>query len=87
MSSTTIQDDLGYKRLLYERLDVREYWVVDAHKAEVFAFAIADGGSGRITRSQVLEGLEISTVEEALQRSQSEDDGAIARWLLQTFNG
>lgn len=87
ISSTTVQDDLGYKRLLYERLNVGEYWAVNAHTAEVFAFAIADGRSGRIARSQVLEGLEISTVEEALQRSQSEDDGAIARWLLKTFNG
>ena len=86
ISSTTIHDDLGRKRLLYERLGIKEYWVIDAYTAEVFAFAIADGRSGRITRSQVLEGLEMATVEEALQRSHTnEDDGAIARWLLQTF--
>ena len=86
ISSTTIHDDLGRKRLLYERLGIKEYWVIDAYTAEVFAFAIADGRSGRITRSQVLEGLEIAVVEEALQRSHTnEDDGAIARWLLQTF--
>jgi len=91
ISSTTIHDDLGHddlgrKRLLYERLGIREYWVIDAYTAEVFAFAIADGRSGRITRSQILEGLEIAIVVEALQRSHaSEDDGAIARWLLQTF--
>ena len=86
ISSTTIHDDLGRKRLLYERLGIKEYWVIDAYTAEVFAFAIADGHSGRITRSQVLEGLEMATVEEALQRSHAnEDDGAIARWLLQTF--
>ena len=86
ISSTTIHDDLGRKRLLYERLGIKEYWVIDAYTAEVFAFAIADGHSGRITRSQVLEGLEMATVEEALHRSHTnEDDGAIARWLLQTF--
>lgn len=86
ISSTTIHDDLGRKRLLYERLGIKEYWVIDAYTAEVFAFAIADARSGRITRSQVLEGLEIAVVEEALQRSHTnEDDGAIARWLLQTF--
>ena len=86
ISSTTIHDDLGRKRLLYERLGIKEYWVIDAYTAEVFAFAIADGHSGRITRSQVLEGLEMATVEEALQRSHAnEDDGMIARWLLQTF--
>jgi Uma2 family endonuclease len=86
ISATTIQDDLSYKRLLYERLGIQEYWAVNANTSEVFAFAIAEGHSGRITKSQVLEGLEISIVEEALKRSQAdEDDGAIARWLLQTF--
>ena len=86
ISATTIQDDLSYKRLLYERLGIREYWVINAYSGEVFAFAIADGRSGRVTQSQVLQGLEIALVEEALQRSHNnEDDGAIARWLLQTF--
>ncbi len=86
ISSTTIHDDLGHKRLLYERLGIKEYWVINAYSGEVFAFAIADGRSGRITQSQILEGLEIVIVEEALQRSHNnEDDGAIARWLLQTF--
>jgi Uma2 family endonuclease len=87
ISSTTLQDDLGYKRLLYERLGIREYWVVNAQTSEVFAFTIADGRSGIVERSQVLEGLEIAVVQEALKRSQTENDGAIARWLLQTFNG
>ena len=87
ISATTIQDDLSYKRLLYERLEVQEYWAVNANTSEVFAFAIANSRSGRISQSQVLKGLEINIVEEALKRSQKEeDDGAIARWLLQTFS-
>jgi len=82
ISSTTLQDDLGYKRLLYERLGIQEYWVVNAQTSEVFTFTIADGRSGRVERSQVLAGLEMAIVEEALKRSQSEDDGAVSRWLL-----
>jgi len=85
ISSTTIQDDLGFKRLLYERLGIQEYWVVNAYTSEVFAFEIADNRSGRIAQSQVLPNLEISIVEEALRKSESEDDGAIARWLLEIF--
>jgi Uma2 family endonuclease len=82
ISSTTIHDDLGHKRLLYERLGIQEYWVVDVSTFEVFAFAIADGRSGRISQSQVLKGLDIA---KALQLSYVQDDGAITKWIFQTF--
>jgi Uma2 family endonuclease len=85
ISSTTLSDDLGQKRLLYERLGVEEYWVVNVEAATVIAFAIADGGSRQIQMSAVLPGLSISVIEEALRRSQTEDDGAVNRWLLQQF--
>jgi len=87
IASTTLGDDLGRKRLLYERLGVQEYWVVDVAGGEVIAFAVADGGSRQIRESLVLPGLAIALVEEALKRSQTEEDGEINRWLLQVFNG
>ncbi|TAG94354.1 MAG: Uma2 family endonuclease [Oscillatoriales cyanobacterium] len=43
-------------------------------------------GSGRIQESRVLPGLEIALVEEALNRSLTQDDGEINRWLIQTFS-
>jgi Uma2 family endonuclease len=85
VSSTTLSDDLGQKRLLYERLAVQEYWVVNVEAATVIAFAIADGGSRQIQLSAVLPGLSISVVEAALRLSHTEDDGAVNRWLLQQF--
>ncbi|MFM7888561.1 MAG: Uma2 family endonuclease [Pseudanabaena sp.] len=85
ISATTIQEDLGYKRLLYERLGIQEYWAVNASTSEIFAFAIADGHSGRITQSQVLKGLDISKVEEALHLSYAQNDGEITKWIFQTF--
>jgi Uma2 family endonuclease len=85
ISSTTLSDDLGQKRLLYERLGVQEYWVVNVEAATVIAFAIADGGSRQIQHSIVLPDLAIVVIEAALRRSQTEDDGAVNRWLLQQF--
>lgn len=85
IASTTLGDDLGLKRLLYERLGVQEYWVVNVATSEVLAFAVDQGGSREIRDSQVLPGLALSTVEAAMEQSTTADDGAIARWLIQVF--
>lgn len=42
-------------------------------------------GSYQIRNSIVLPELSISLVEEALKRSQNEDDGGVTRWLINTF--
>jgi len=86
MAASSLSDDLGEKRLLYERLGVQEYWVVDVNQAEVTAFVIAKGGSRQIDTSQVLPGLTLALVKEALERSRSEEHGAITRWLLSQFS-
>lgn len=83
---SSFSDDLGNKRLLYEDAGISEYWVERANTREVFAFAINGGNSGRIQQSRVLPGLEIALVEEALNRSQTQDDGEINRWLIQNFS-
>ena len=85
ISASTLNDDLGKKRLLYERFGVREYWVVDVQSAIVTAFAVVDGGSRQIQVSQILPGLSMGTIEEALRRSQTEDDTQVNHWLMQQF--
>ena len=79
-------DDIGKKRLMYEDMGMKEYWVIDVKNVEILAFAITDfegtKGSYRITRSQVIIGLEIELLKEALHLSRENDHGYVTSWLL-----
>jgi Uma2 family endonuclease len=86
IAASSFVDDIGRKRLLYENLGIQEYWVVNVEDNTILAFAVENQGSRLIEESQVLPGLKIALVTEALQRSQSEDDGTITRWLMGTKN-
>ena len=85
VSNTSLSDDLGQKRLLYEDLQAVEYWVVDVQNVRVVAFAIENEGSRRIKESQVLTGLKIEILTEALQRSRNSNHTEVASWLLEQF--
>ncbi|GFE69239.1 Uma2 family endonuclease [Chroococcus sp. FPU101] len=82
---SSLADDKGEKRLLYESIGVREYWIIDAQNAQIIAFMIENQGSRRIEQSQVLSGLEISLLEEALRRSRQMNHGKVTSWILSEF--
>lgn len=82
---SSLTDDRGEKRLLYESLGVKEYWIVDVQNVSIWAFAVADQGSRRIDRSFVLPGLEISLLEEAFRRSREMNHGKVSVWLMNQF--
>lgn len=83
IADTSLSDDLGSKRLLYEDLAIAEYWVIDVKKAQITAFKIVpNGGSQRISESVVLPKLAIALLEEGLQRSRQTDHTSVASWFL-----
>ena len=86
ISDSTLADDKGEKRLLYEDIKVAEYWIVDVQQAEIIAFEIiSSGGSRRITQSQILPGLEMAVLEETLRRSRQMAHSQVVAWLLTQF--
>ena len=85
VANTSLADDRGEKRLLYEDLNVKEYWVIDVKNVRVIAFAIENNGSRRITESQVLPGLKMSVLQEALQRTRQMTQSEVIPWLLTQF--
>ena len=86
ISSSTIGDDLGKKRLLYEQLGTSEYWVVDVQEVKIIAFEMIDGGSRQITASKLLGGLAIADLEVALRLSREKSQSEVGAWLLQKYS-
>jgi Uma2 family endonuclease len=94
VSSTTLLADQGAKRLLYEDLAVKEYWIVDVQQGQILAFSmlppdpqsgVVELGSRRIRESQVLPSLSLAVLEEVLQRSRQMDQSQVGAWLLAQF--
>lgn len=85
VAKTSLADDKGDKRLLYEELGVGEYWIIDVRNVQVIAFAVENGGSRKITQSQVLPGLAISLLEEAFRRTRQMNHSKVGAWLLAQF--
>jgi Uma2 family endonuclease len=85
IADSSLSEDLGKKRLLYETIGIAEYWVIDVERSTVIAFAIETPGNQQIQSSRVLPGLSFQVLEEALQLSRSQSQSQVGRWLMQQF--
>jgi Uma2 family endonuclease len=85
VANTSVSDDKGDKRLLYEELGVAEYWIVDVQDVQVLVFAVENGGSRKITQSQVLPNLDVSLLNEAMRLTRQMNHGKVSAWLLSKF--
>ncbi|MGK7943813.1 MAG: Uma2 family endonuclease [Microcystaceae cyanobacterium] len=85
VAKTSLRDDIGEKRLLYEDMNVQEYWIVDVEKIQIIAFKIDNGGSWRIDESQLLLGLSMTVLREALRMTRENTHSEVSRWLMQQF--
>ena len=85
VANTSLADDRGEKRLLHEDLSVKEYWIVDVQNVRLIAFQVELGGSRRISESQILPGLEMSLLEDALRRTRELNQSQVIAWLLSEF--
>lgn len=90
---SSLADDTGEKRRIYEALGIQEYWIIDVQNCQILAFAMpadrslttAGQASLEITTSQVLPNLKISLLEAALQRSRQTNHGKVSAWLMAKF--
>ncbi|GBF81484.1 Uma2 family endonuclease [Aphanothece sacrum] len=85
IANSSLADDKGEKKNLYEDLQVKEYWIIDVNKLEIIAFAIENEGSHRIRESQVLPKLEIALLEEAIRKTRQTNHSKVGLWLLEQF--
>jgi Uma2 family endonuclease len=87
IADTSLSLDLDEQKRLYASLGIVEYWVIDVKGRRLFAFGLNPAGEYEpIVSSQVLTGLSIDLVEQALDRLATETNTTAANWLMQQLS-
>ena len=85
VANSSLSDDKGEKRIIYENINVNEYWIIDVKNVKIIAFSIKDGGSKQIAVSEILPRLEFALLEEALRKNRQANHSQVGAWLLKQF--
>lgn len=59
IATSSLEDDTERKQKLYQRLGVRDYWVVNVNSGKIIASSLSAINAELIRDSQVLPGLAI----------------------------
>lgn len=86
IANTSLTDDQGKKRRLYQELGISEYWIVDVQTGKVLAFKMDNKGSHQIQESLLLTNLKLSILEKALKMTRYTSHSQVMKWLLTQFN-
>jgi Uma2 family endonuclease len=84
ISDTTLASDLDEKKQIYADLQIPEYWVIDVRALRVLAFQLQSNGKYQeCSQSLALSGLQISLLEQTLERLNEGTNGSAALWFAQ----
>jgi Uma2 family endonuclease len=87
IADTSLSLDLDEQKRLYASLGIAEYWVIDVKGRRLFAFGLTEVREYEpIAVSEVLTGLSIDLIEQALDRLETETNTNAANWLMQQLS-
>lgn len=82
ISDTSLSQDLGEQKHLYETLGISEYWVIDVQNYRILAFQLNEAGTYEpCTESQVLPGLPIELLTQTISQLKTLTNTAAANWF------
>lgn len=82
IADTTLASDLHEMKQIYAAMGILEYWVVDVRGRRVLMFHLEGKHYVQVAVSEVLPGLTVEVLGEAIDRCLSDGHGAAVAWFM-----